>query len=650
MGALLTKDDYSINLATLTKYDIASIMDQSGLDQNYIDIVIDKQINGESLFFFNKFTDYILRIEIDAFAYRYGKQISINDTNKLIGLLRMAIALHKEKTNSINNLKIESERQIASQIILSQPILPSHAYSSALRALSASDKLDWRTLKVDESKNTRSIVFALDLYERLKTIRKRIQPEKVFSKDQYLQNYLSYYFRRLLEEGKVIGLCKLDNLPKINQQLNDYIPGGNNYSNPVPFDLPRIVQGERPKRAIFPCVEDEQSTVFAMLFNTGLKTLNNNPIFGLLVKHDRGPTWDETLTFKPWKCVLVSEMTDLRRCLENSASYHTTLFPSPIPTPDKRFLPLQTANFCFSRSNEPYCANAIRFNPNLGVNIVTSHILTLSRNVKKEHDDNTIDRADRLPDEYANMTTGALCERIKIGVLRSIEVASDNPSKFTATQYFTDSRDARGNLQLLLPVCLDQDGFGKPHIVVTLKVIREGQTLQYEISTLLSLHMAASNARLLERQLPNWLEEALHDYPNPDLAKKNKSLIENSINENSTDKNSIDENSNKKKDENSKQKDEIKGRPCNQFFGLGGCVEFYCKFGSNCRFSHDVSTVRICNRWERSKCVAGASCPFLHAKIVNGIIERNPENNNLIIPENNNLIIPENNNLIIPML
>jgi len=62
--------------------------------------------------------------------------------------------------------------------------------------------------------------------------------------------------------------------------------------------------------------------------------------------------------------------------------------------------------------------------------------------------------------------------------------------------------------------------------------------------------------------------------------------------------------------------EEKKGRPCNRFFGLGGSEEGFCYFGSGCRFSHDIATVRVCNKWEVGRCILGRSCSFLHGQIV----------------------------------
>jgi len=312
-------------------------------------------------------------------------------------------------------------------VMARDPYLPTYAYSCGRNPalLRPDDTLVWRSLTVSEQVNTRAVVYALDWYEKLKTIRKNVRPEAIFNQDKHLSNFLSYYFRQLLEEGKVIGLCKKSNLASTDSKTFQY-------------EIPTIVPDIRAKKTGHPTVEDRQSTVFAMLFYCGLHSPSLEPVFVLLVKHEKGPSWDPNLTFKPWKCALVGQMLELEMCLKNTTSMLATMFPSPLPIPDDRFLPLKTANFFFSADNEPISPSALRFNPSLAnqeVNIILTHIMQITRHFK-EHELAVADRSDRLPEEVSHMPVNDLATRIKFAVERSLIFARESPS-FVAVQHFT---------------------------------------------------------------------------------------------------------------------------------------------------------------------------------------------------------------------
>ena len=61
----------------------------------------------------------------------------------------------------------------------------------------------------------------------------------------------------------------------------------------------------------------------------------------------------------------------------------------------------------------------------------------------------------------------------------------------------------RGRIQLLLPLCLVQDG--KADLALVVEKERDGRC--YRGNTVLTLDMAYSNARLLARPDPDWLSQ-----------------------------------------------------------------------------------------------------------------------------------------------
>lgn len=102
------------------------------------------------------------------------------------------------------------------------------------------------------------------------------------------------------------------------------------------------------------------------------------------------------------------------------------------------------------------------------------------------------DREKRFPPSFAQLTKPQQIEKIKASIATALMRVERNYK--TAIPQFYD-----GNLQLLLPLCLDNI----ENADVALVVAKEGEV--YRANTVLSLDMAYNNARLLARPDREWL-------------------------------------------------------------------------------------------------------------------------------------------------
>lgn len=126
--------------------------------------------------------------------------------------------------------------------------------------------------------------------------------------------------------------------------------------------------------------------------------------------------------------------------------------------------------------------------------LVFDHRLELV--VSKEHI--LRDNRDRFPDEFSELDDHSLGVLLDGAIQYAIELAKRS-YKTAIPQYYS------GRIQLLLPLCLTQRG--KADLALVIEKVDPGD--RYRASTVLTLPMAYSSARLLAKQDRHWL------IPNP---------------------------------------------------------------------------------------------------------------------------------------
>jgi len=444
--------------------------------------------------------------------------------------------------------------------------------------LNEDSKMDWRQIEVT-SKENKVIKFIVDYYSKINTFNRLMEEDNILKKESILINNLNYILRFSLENGLVIGLCDLSKISADQCELKCNLDGSPQYNTPIKFSLPSL----NKEKKLYNESEDKQNVIYAMIFHTGLFNSNGQGIYAMLVKHEKGNKWDSTLSFRPWKCVLVCLESEIHYYLNNKNLKLSKMFPFSLPYPDKRYFPLQMANFFFPTNGIQVKNENIIFNSNLNVIISDSYIYELLNEKEKD-----IKKIGYFPSEFSNIESNELIKLIKLGISQSVKIAKTSPIGFCSHQYFTDGKES-GEIQLQLPICLNEENGWKADCVLSLKPIYNlrGICTHYKVVKILSLVYAALNARLVSKTLPTWLSGVNLD-----------SFI---INE-------------KKELKGNYKKLEKPGKPCSQYFGLGNEIVGSCKFESYCRYSHDLRLVQVCNNWKRGGCKK-EKCSFLHRNI-----------------------------------
>lgn len=105
----------------------------------------------------------------------------------------------------------------------------------------------------------------------------------------------------------------------------------------------------------------------------------------------------------------------------------------------------------------------------------------------------------RFPESYKSMTNYELQGSLEIAIQRAVERVKRN-YKAAVPQFFWDRKAVRGELQLLLPLCMTNPSRADVALVVN----RTDDV--YSGETILTLDMAYNNARLLARPDTEWLQ------------------------------------------------------------------------------------------------------------------------------------------------
>lgn len=190
----------------------------------------------------------------------------------------------------------------------------------------------------------------------------------------------------------------------------------------------------------------------SLAFNTGLVTDSQEQIFGFVTKSN-----GEGL--RPWV---------LRKFLREGERAYSDLFGGKKP-------PLAS-----------YWDNPAQliFDPHLSLEIDTTHILA---------------RRDRFPEilrENEHMARSAV-----IAAKAGAELRAYRNYKVAVPQYFRD-KGGKGELQLLLPICLEDPS--RADLAIT--VAKTASNDAYRSATVLTLDQAYNNARLLARPDREWLD------------------------------------------------------------------------------------------------------------------------------------------------
>ncbi len=468
--------------------------------------------------------------------------------------------------------------------------------------------LAWKNINFNEPSKLKEFVYSFNFYDNINNLQSIMQKDNILRKDSELINYLYYYFIRLIEEKKFIGLADLNINPKI-EYFNDEILNINNETNNLKF----------------------------IIFNTGLITYENKYIYSInsYIKKILPPPGlvnnivDYNQNIKKWKCIKFIDETELDDFIQKLDNNYKN-----IPKLEDYKKHIDVANFLplFKENQELMWINPIKIIKD--INSTKNNLNELCKKFIKNYNyynDNTI------PSNTMKCTNDLLASRVLKELEVSIKKYSRN-NRIILHQYYFDSSESKGTIQLLIPICLNLN-YKKwtPHCVVAIKYYNN----TYEIVTLLCLKFARLNARLIS-ELEYGLLTKYHSYDRESYSSI-RSDDEMSVNVKNYKKNNIknynddlsiktiNKNINKEKIGKIEKIEDIDDkynykfcRPCKHYFGLSGYKISSCKNGNNCNFSHDIDNVKTCKMWLSSKsCKNGDKCDFLHGIICDGKIIKN---------------------------
>jgi hypothetical protein len=429
-----------------------------------------------------------------------------------------------------------------------------------------STNYNWKQINFNQPNKLKEFVYSFNFNENIKILLNIMKKDTILQKDSELINYLNYYFIRLLEENKVIGLTNNFNHDNDCISLNS-------------FDINKL---------------------YIIIFNTGLITPNNHYIYSININIKNNitnsiispPGFQENY-LKEWTCINFIDELELDQYII-LLSKKNNIIPEILKI--KKYITI--ADFLFS-SSILLKQSEIIFNPYIQITKSKKILSEMCTKFKQYYFNK---KQKNIPSNIIKLDENELVNIIFTALDISIKKFSRN-THMIVHQYYFDSFISKGSVQLLIPLCLDNNNKNwTPHCVIGLQYVNGS----YEISTLLCLKFARLNARLVsEYNNGLWnvhyknLDEKNSDYSinsNDTVEEINDGLLTNKINCKCL-------------------------RPCKHHFGLSGCKINSCKNSDNCHFSHDINKVKVCKMWESSFCKNGDKCDFLHGKISNGKIK-----------------------------
>jgi len=437
---------------------------------------------------------------------------------------------------------------------------------------------NWKQIYFNQPNKLKEFVYSFNFIDNIKLLINIMKKDSILHRDSEIVNYLNYYFIRLLEENKVIGLNKVidDNNSILN--LNSI---------------------------------DDQDNIYIIIFNTGLLTSNNNYIYSFNINIKNNITNDiipppgfEDKNLKKWKCINFIDELQLD-------DYITSLNKIPMLSEIKKHISI--ANFLFSPSiilKQP----EIIFNPEIKINNnikSRKFIYDLWTKFKQFYLSN---KDKHIPINIIKLDSNKLTDIIFDALDFSIKKYSRN-KHMIVHQYYFDSYLSKGSIQLLIPICLDNNNSWTPHCAIGLKYINDS----YEISTLLCLKFARLNSRLVSEFENGLWNNYIHEKKNILFNEEKQHFVktlqqkksDSTISSDNTIEEMIDDTEIKKNDEIYESNSKFL-RPCKHHFGLSGCKINSCINGDNCNYSHDINRVKVCKMWQLSFCKKGDKCDFLH--------------------------------------
>jgi len=280
-----------------------------------------------------------------------------------------------------------------------------------------------------------------------------------------LRQYIDYTFRRVFEEGKILGF--------------------------------------------FPDSRDEPTVV---VWSTGLLTPNVNDIYCLMVPFHKKQQSSESIDHMVEQLLLDDDKSEIESVI---ASLNE-------PSSQLKDLKWYAKNWVITQNlrNKELMAkhNVISMNelPERAMYFVEEdrtayeravYNATIPMKIEDVNLEHFSIRRERLPRKYHNISNRELAARFQKGIIDTLTRAKANP-RCGVPQWFRDKNNRSGELQLLLPINLD---FGyDPDCAVAVKIEYDASTNQphYQVRSFLDKAQAYFNARVLQKNDQDWLKPA----------------------------------------------------------------------------------------------------------------------------------------------